>query len=505
MSVNLELDAKAWVWKVIGIMTRLQWFRYGIVACFLAATSALAQSTAARTESDVPALISTAPASSNLLRALDSSLEAIISKVSPAVVQILVNAYGPSEDHGRATARIVRQRAIGTGIIVDPDGYIITNAHVVEGAQRVRVILPSPTADSSHELQPIHAGQILEAMIVGTHKESDLALLKIDATHLPTVAIRSDVRVHQGELVFAIGNPEGLRSTVTMGVVSSLARQLDADNPMVYIQTDAALNPGNSGGPLVDIDGNVIGINSLILSEGGGSEGLGFAIPAAIVNFDYLHLRKSGHVQRVAIGARAQNITPTLAAGLGLARSWGAVISDVATGGAAEAAGLQVDDIVLAIDDRPILGLPDFITALYLHPADQILKIDVLRGVTRKSFNVFVKVYHENVDDLADVPNLQKSLIARLNIFVSDLDNQVKPLLHDTRSDSGVVVVAQTGGPNEVDTGLETGDIIRSVDRTMLRTTAQFETLVHNVRSGDPIVLQVERNGKLQYLAFEME
>src|SRR5260370_35463440 len=134
---------------------------------------------------------------------------------------------------------------------------------------------------------------------------------------LPTVPLRDDVRVRQGELVFAIGSPEGLRNTVTMGVVSSLARQLDPDNPMAYIQTDAALNPGNTGGPLLDIDGNVIGINTLMLSEGGGSEGLGFAIPAAIVNFDYRNLRKSGHVRRVAIGARTQNITPTLAAGLG--------------------------------------------------------------------------------------------------------------------------------------------------------------------------------------------
>jgi serine protease Do len=317
--------------------------------------------------------------------------------------------------------------------------------------------------------------------------------------------LRSDVRVHQGELVFAIGSPEGLRNTVTMGVVSSIARQLDPDNPMVYIQTDAALNPGNSSGPLVDIDGNVIAINSLILSQGGGSEGLGFAIPAAIVNLDYRNLRKSGHVQRVAIGARAQNLTPTLAAGLGLARSWGAIISDVAAGGAAEAAGLQIDDILLAIDGRRILGIPDFMTALYLHPSDQILNIDVLRGVNQKSFNVFVKVYHENVDDLADVPNLQKSLIRKLNIFVTDLDDQVKPLLRETRSDSGVVVVAQTGGPNTVDTGLETGDIIRAIDRTALQSTPQLENLVRNLRSGDPVVLQVERNGKLQYLAFEME
>src|SRR5712692_4772252 len=394
-------------------MTRLRWMKYGI-ACLLVATSARSQSTAVRTAADAPALISKAPASSNLLRALDSSLEAVISKVSPAVVQIVVNGYGPSEDHGHVTARIVRQHAIGTGIIVDPDGYIITNAHVVEGAQRVRVILPSPTAESSLELQPIHAGQILDAKVLGTHKQSDLALLKVEAMHLPTVPLRNDVRVRQGELVFAIGSPEGLRNTVTMGVVSSVARQIDSDNPMAYIQTDAALNPGNSGGPLVDIDGNVVGINTLMLSEGGGSEGLGFAIPAAIVNFDYRNLRKSGHVQRVAIGARTQNITPTLAGGLGLARSWGAMISDIAAGGAAEAAGLQVDDIVLAIDGRPILGLPDFITALYLHPADQVLKIDMLRGVNPMSFNVFVKVYHDNIDDMADIPDLQKSLVRKL-------------------------------------------------------------------------------------------
>ena len=487
-------------------MTRWQWMKCGIVACFLAATSALAQSTAVRTDTDAPSVVSRTPASSNLLRALNSCLQTVVSKVSPAVVQIVVAGYGPSENHGHTdTARIVRQHAIGTGIIVDPDGYIVTNAHVVEGAQRIKVILPAPAADSPLELQPIQAGQVLEAKLLGSHKQSDLALLKIEATHLPTVSLRSDVRIHQGELVFAIGTPEGLRNTVTMGVVSSLARQLDPDNPMVYIQTDAALNPGNSGGPLVDIDGNVIGINTLMLSEGGGSEGLGFAIPAAIVDFDYRNLRKSGHVQRVAIGVRTQNITPTLAAGLGLARSWGAVISDVAAGGAAEAAGLQVGDIVLSVDGRPIMGIPDFIMALYLHAADRLLKIDVLRGASPMSFYVFVKVHHENIDDLADIPGLQKSLVRKLNILVTDLDGEVRPMLHGTRSSSGVVVVAQISGSNAFDTGLEAGDIIRAVDRTALQTTSQFETLVRNLRAGDPVVLQVERKGKLQYLSFEME
>src|SRR5205807_2011631 len=300
----------------------------------------------------------------SLLRELNSSLQQVVAKVSPAVVQIFVTGYGPIESHGHTdTAHIVRQHAIGAGVIVDPDGYIMTNAHVVEGAQRVRVIVPLSTSISEFGLQPVHSQQIYDAKVVGRHKQADLALLKIEAKSLPSIRLRESVPVRQGELVFAIGSPEGLRNTVTMGVVSSVARQIDSDNPMAYIQTDAALNPGNSGGPLVDIDGNVVGINTLMLSEGGGSEGLGFAIPAAIVNFDYQSLRKSGHVQRVAIGAVVQNITPTLAAGLGLARSWGAIISDIAAEGAAEAAGLQLDDIVLAIDGRPILGLPDFMTA----------------------------------------------------------------------------------------------------------------------------------------------
>src|ERR1700688_375932 len=265
-------------------MTRLH-IKRG-VACLLLATFAQAQSPDARRPlaPDKPV----AARSSNLLRELDNSLEAVVAKVSPAVVQIMVTGYGPLEDQGHTnTAVIVREHAIGSGVIVDPDGYIMTNAHVVEGAQRIRVILPPPPTDSPLEPQPVRATQILDAKLLGTHKASDLALLKVEASHLPTLTLASEKRVRQGELVLAIGSPEGLRDSVTMGVVSSVARQPDPDEPMVYIQTDAAMNPGNSGGPLVDIDGNVVGLNTLMLSTGGGSEGLGFAIPAAIVNFDY--------------------------------------------------------------------------------------------------------------------------------------------------------------------------------------------------------------------------
>jgi serine protease Do len=481
-------------------------FTKSALACLLLAAAAHAQPNSSRHPAGRAVVKSTTPASPNILRELDSSIEKVVDKVSPAVVQIVVAGYGPAGDHGHTdTATIVRQRAIGAGVIVDPEGYIITNAHVVEGAQRIRVILPSPPADSSLDVQPIHGGQILEAKVIGLHKQSDLALLKVEASNLPSVHFRDEVRVRQGEVVLAIGSPEGLRDSVTMGVVSSVARQPDPDNPMVYIQTDAALNPGNSGGPLVDVDGNVVGINTLILSKGGGSEGLGFAIPAEIVNFDYQRLRKYGHVQRVAIGAKVQNITPTLAAGLGLARSWGAIISNVNPDGPARAAGLRIEDIVVAVDDRPIVAFPELVAALYLHPADRIMKIDVLRGDTPMSFAIPVTVYHDATDGLSDGPDVQKNLIWELSVFVTDLDDQVKSLLHRDPSDSGIVVLAQSGGPNTVDTGLQPGDIIRAIAHTQLRSASQLQEMLGTLKSGDPVALQIERDGKLQYLSFEME
>jgi serine protease Do len=202
---------------------------------------------------------------------LNGALEALAAKVSPAVVQILVTSYGPlreSEEDRSQTAFIVRQHAVGSGVIVDSSGYIMTNAHVVEGAQRIRVALPLPMGDSA---VPIGKRRVVEARLVGQHAETDLALLKIDETDLPTLPLLTLQRPHVGQLVFAIGSPEGLQNSITMGVVSALARQPDPTKALTYLQTDAPINPGNSGGPLVDMNGFVLGINTFILSQGGGA------------------------------------------------------------------------------------------------------------------------------------------------------------------------------------------------------------------------------------------
>jgi serine protease Do len=287
--------------------------------------------------------------------------------------------------------------------------------------------------------------------------------------------------------------------------VSAVGRQPDPDHPMVYIQTDAPINPGNSGGPLIDMDGYVLGINTLILSEGGGSEGLGFAIPARIVQFVYQSLRKYGHVHRVEIGAIAQNITPSMAEGLGLQRSWGVIVADVNSGGNAEAAGLQIGDIIVSADDRPIDTLPALTAALYLHPLDEVMKLVVLRGGERKTLYVAASEHRDQMDKLMDAVDPDKSLVARLGILAVDLNDQLRSLVGNLRISTGVVVIARAVDLIGPDTGLKSGDVIHSVNKKPVDSVDSLRSVLHDLKPSAPVVLQVERDGQLQWLAFEME
>ena len=441
----------------------------------------------------------------NALVQLNAALEALAAKASPAVVQILVTGYGPLREEERSqTAFIVRQHAVGSGVIVDPNGYIMTNAHVVEGAQRIRVALPLPMSESSSQV-PVGKRRILEARLLGLHKETDLALLKIDETDLPTLPLLSQQRPRVGQLVFAIGSPEGLQNSVTMGVVSALARQADPAKPLTYIQTDAPINPGNSGGPLVDMNGSVVGINTFILSQGGGSEGLGFAIPARVVDFVYNSLRKHGHVHRVEIGAATQEITPTLAEGLLLPQRWGVVVVDVKPDGPAAAAGLQIQDIILTADDRRIETLPSLSAALYLHRLDQVVKLEILRGKEKKTLFVPAIEHRDQMDELYDTVNPENSLIPRLGILAIDLTDDLRTRLGTLRMSSGVIVVGRAADLIMPDTGLQAGDIIHQLNTALIDSVATLRTLVGKLKTGDPVVLQVERDGGLMYVSFEME
>jgi serine protease Do len=435
---------------------------------------------------------------------LNNALEGLAAKVSPAVVQILVTGYAPLHEENRTqTALIVRQQAVGSGVIVDPSGYIMTNAHVVEGAQRIRVALPLP-GDSGRAV-PVGKRHILEARLVGIHKDTDLALLKIDEKDLPTLPLLAQQRARVGQLVFAIGSPEGLQNSVTMGVVSAVARQPDPEKPLTYIQTDAPINPGNSGGPLVDMNGSVVGINTFILSQGGGSEGLGFAIPARIVDFVYHSLRKYGHVHKVEIGAVAQEITPTLADGLQLAQRWGVIVADVKPDGPAAAAGVQVQDIVLTADDRRVETLPQLSSALYLHRLDQVLKLEILRGEEKKILYVPAIEQRDPMDQLFDAADPEKSLVPRLGILATDLTNDLRNQIGSLRIPSGVIVLGRAADLITPETGLQTGDVIHALNTTRITSMDDLRSGVQALKKGEAVVLQVERSDGLSYLSFEME
>jgi serine protease Do len=444
-----------------------------------------------------------APAAAALMQ-LNNALEGLAAKVSPAVVQILVTGYATQHEESRTqTALIVRQHAVGSGVIVDSSGYIMTNAHVVEGAQRIRVALPLPI-DTGRAV-PVGKRQLLEARLVGVHKDTDLALLKIDEKDLPTLPLLSQQRPRVGQLVFAIGSPEGLQNSVTMGVVSAVARQPDPDKPLTYIQTDAPINPGNSGGPLVDMNGSVVGINTFILSTGGGSEGLGFAIPARIVDFVYHSLRKYGHVHRVEIGAVAQEVTPTLADGLHLAQRWGVIIADIKPDGPAATAGLQVQDIVLTADDRRIETLPGLSSALYLHRLDQVLKLEILRGDEKKILYVPAIEQRDPMDQLFDAADPEKSLVPRLGILAVDITGDLRNQIGTLRIASGVIVLGRAAELITPETGLQTGDVIHALNTTPIASMDALRAAVLALKVGDPVVLQVERSDGLTYLSFEME
>jgi len=436
---------------------------------------------------------------------LNGALESLAARVSPAVVQILVTGYGPLREEDRSqTAFIVRQHAVGSGVIVDSSGYIMTNAHVVEGAQRIRVALPLPMGDSAGQV-PIGKRRILEARLVGQHKETDLALLKIDETDLPTLPLVSQQRPHVGQLVFAIGSPEGLQNSVTMGVVSALARQPDPTKALTYLQTDAPINPGNSGGPLVDMNGSVLGINTFILSQGGGSEGLGFAIPARVVDFVYHSLRNHGHVHRVEIGAGAQEITPTLAEGLRLSQRWGVVVDDVTPDGPAAAAGLKVQDIILTADDRRIETLPSLSSALYLHRLDQVVKLEILRGNEKKTLYVPAIESRDHMDELLDAVNPENSLVPRLGVLAIDITVDLKARFGSLRIPSGVIVVGRAADLIMPDTGLQAGDVIHQLNTTPIDSMDTLRAAVGALKAGDAVVLQIERGGGLLWVSFEME
>src|SRR5437588_600833 len=440
------------------------------------------------------------------LRKLNQSVDALVKKVSPSVVQILVTGYGPLEDGDRGSTSTVigRQRAIGSGFVIEESGYIMTNAHVVNGAQRVQVVLPNPSAESSLEAALSTRARIASAQIVGVSRELDLALVKVDAGALPALPLANYRKLGQGEMVFAFGSPEGLRNSVTMGVVSAVARQTDPDSPMVYIQTDAAINPGNSGGPLVNVDGEVAGVNTFILSQSGGNEGLGFAIPSGVVSVAFQQLRKFGHLHRAEIGIGIQTITPSMAEALMLPRTYGVVVSDVLPGSPAEAAGVEIGDVLASVDGKAADSLPLVAFHFYLLETGDQVHLDILRGKDRLGFNVPVMEPPRDMDQVTALADAAKNLVPTLGILGVEIDKKIASMAADLRDPFGIIVAARSAGAG-VEVPLNAGDVIRTLNGQPMTTLDLLRSALKALPPGAPVALQIQRDQKLLFISFTLD
>jgi serine protease Do len=439
------------------------------------------------------------------LQKLNQSVEALIKKVSPSVVQILVTGYGPLEgEHGNAASVIGRQRAIGSGFVIDPSGYIVTNAHVVNGAQRVQVVLPPAIEELPLRAALSTRTTVIPARIVGVARDLDLALIKVDAVRLPALGLADYRKLGQGELVFAFGSPEGLRNTVTMGVVSAVARQIDADSPLIYIQTDTAINPGNSGGPLVNVNGEVVGVNTFILSQSGGNEGLGFAIPSRVVNMAFQQLRKYGHLHRAEIGIGIQTITPTMAAALSLPRNYGVVISDVQPGSPAETAGVQIGDVLAGVDGKTVENLPFAAFHFLSLETGGSVHLDLVRGKERFALDLKVMEPPHDMDQIAALADPEKNLVPTLGILGVEIDKKIAAMATDLRDPFGILVAARAAGAS-VEVPLNSGDVIRTLNGQPMTTLDRLRSALKALPPGAPVALQIQRDQKLLFLSFTLD
>ncbi len=437
------------------------------------------------------------------LQRLNASFQDLVQQVRPAIVQVLTAGYAPVD--GDTPGVVASQHGTGSGVILDRDGYIVTNAHVVEGARKVQVLLAANMEESDlSELALNPRGKTVPAQIVGIDTDTDLAVLKVEQKNLPFLELGDSYRLHQGQLVLAFGNPLGLENSVTMGVVSSVARQIRSEDPMVYIQTDAPINPGNSGGALVGTDGKVVGINSFILTQSGGSEGLGFAIPSNIVRNIYTQLKKDGHVHRGQIGLEVQTVTPTMAAGLRLPRDWGIIVSDVTPDGTADEAGLKVGDLILSIDGKIVENARRFDVTVYQHALGDVVSLEIQRGDKKLTLPVTVTERPNDPYRFVDLVTRESNLIPKLGIFALDFSDKLADLLPDLRQPSGVIVAARVAGATGIQETFLPGDLIDAINTAPVSDIAGLRAAVDKLKSGDPVVVQIQRSSKLMYLSFEL-
>jgi serine protease Do len=437
---------------------------------------------------------------------MNESVDQLTRKVWPSVVQVLVTGYGASEEGPRTDTSVIvgPQRSTGSGFVIDADGYIITNAHVVNNARRVQIVLPAEKPDGTIATALTGRTRVLNARIVGLATELDLAVLKVDGEKLPALPLATYSELRQGETVFAFGSPIGLRNSLTHGLVSAVARQIDPDSPLIFIQTDAPINPGNSGGPLVNIRGEVVGVNTFILSQSGGNEGLGFAIPSATARTAFRQIRQYGQLRRQEVGMSLQTITPAMAQALGLQRDYGVIVSDVWPGGPAEAAGLKVGDVLVSVDGQPADNLPSVNYQFRLRESTENVAVVVMRGMSEQRLSVAAVEQRNPFDALTATADPAHNMVTELGILGVELTPQMAAGAAGLRDPYGVIVVARTAGAAS-EVPLLPRDVIRSVNHARVGTLQDLRQAVGTLKPGAPVTLQIQRDARLMFITFTID
>lgn len=384
---------------------------------------------------------------------------------------------------GRIPRGPQRQSGLGSGFIIDSNGTILTNYHVVNDAQKISVTVSD--------------GKTYDAKVVGKDQKSDIAVIKIDAgRELPAVTLGDSDRLEVGEWVMAIGNPFGLDHTVTSGIVSAKGRQIGAGPYDNFIQTDASINPGNSGGPLLNLRGEVVGINTAIFSQSGGNIGIGFAIPSNSVKDLLPQLRDKGKVVRGYVGATVQKISPEIAESLGLKQTGGALVADVVRGGPAEKAGLKVGDVIVEFDKQVIKDSADLPAAVARVAPGTSVQLKIAREGKPISLPI-------TVGEMKD-----SEVIASIGPE-SDLGLTVQPVTPDIAQSlgleraEGLVVASVKPGSAADDAGLRSGDVIRQVNRHPVKNLADYNREISRTEKTKSVLFLVHRGESSVFLALK--
>ena len=405
----------------------------------------------------------------------------------PMFRQFFGNPFGGGQGDGQGQGQEPRQQkehSLGSGVIVSPDGYILTNNHVVDGATDITVSLKDKRE--------------LKAKVVGADPHTDIAVLKIPASGLSSVTLGDSAKLRVGDIVLAVGDPFGIGETVTMGIVSATSRRaLDiegADNYEDFIQTDAAINPGNSGGALVNTRGELIGINTAIISNGGGggNQGIGFAVPVSMARHVMEQILKTGKVTRGYLGVSIQAVTPDLAKAFGLPSAEGALVGDVTPDSPGAKAGLQKGDVIVSLNGQAISDYQDLRLRISQSAPGENAKLEVYRNGQKREVTATLREFPEKTETAAAPTQGQN---AAEGIQVENLTADMAEQLNLPAGTRGVIVSRIDPDGNAAESGLQRGDVIQEVNHKPVNSVDQFRAAMSAAGQNQPVLLLVNRGG----------